>query len=92
LDLYQDVTKMVEMSENKYTTDFSLEDFHQMVKDLENDSVRRYKEFKDKPDDSYRQMAAIAKEKSGAYMLDNGMVVSPHTCRSILDSLNDIGK
>jgi len=73
------------MSDHTYRSNFTLEDFRQLVKDLENDHQREMKRRKKKKDNSWEQIIAIAKQEGGSlYKLDNGMFVSPLWCREYL--------
>ena len=77
------------MSEHMYNSDFTLEDFHQLVKDLENDYERERKRRNKLKDNSFFQIRLIAQKDGGSlYKLDNGMFVSPNWCREYLIALD----
>ena len=81
------IKEMADEATAYYTGDFTLEDFRQMVKDLENDYTREQKRRRETPDNSFAQIVEIAKQESGLYRLDNGMFVSPSWCREYLKAL-----
>lgn len=77
------------MSEHVYNSNFTLEDFRQMVKDLENGYEREHRRRRNNPDQSWEQMLTIAKQDGGSlYKLDNGMFVTPLWCREYLKALD----
>jgi hypothetical protein len=76
--------------DHPYKTDFTLEDFKQMVKDLENDAIREAKRRKEQRDQSWEQILSIAGEDSKhTFRLDNGMFVTPEWCREYLKALDE---
>ena len=77
------------MSEHYYKSNFTLEDFRQLVEDLENDRQREHRRRRNNPDQSWEQMLLIAKQDGGSlYKLDNGMFVTPLWCREYLEALD----
>jgi len=77
------------MSEHVYNSNFSIEDFRQLVLDLENDYERERKGRNNKKDNSWEQMLLIAKQDGNSlYRLDSGMFVTPKWCREYLKALD----